>query len=86
MGEYGSNSFIVRNSDGEAVKRIHAFRQIIELVEKEGDALFVHGDATISEEGGAFSYQFNKDVQPQHIRRAYIKFFGYPDPYPERYS
>ena len=86
MGEYGSNPFIVRNSDGEFVKRIHAFRQIIELVEKEKDTLFVHGDASISEEGGAFTYHFGRDVQPQHIRRAYIKFFGYPDPYPENYS
>ncbi len=77
MSEYGSNVFIVKNSDGEEVKTIHAFHQIIDLVYKEGDALFEHGDATISEKGGSFSYHFNKDVQPQHIRRAYEDFFGY---------
>jgi len=77
MGEYGSNSFIVKNSDGEVVKKIYAFRQIIDLVEKEGDTLFLHGSAKIEEEGGRFSYRFNKDVQPQDIRRAYREFFDY---------
>ncbi len=77
MGEYGSNSFLIKNSDGEVIKRIHAFRQIIDVMEKEQDTLFLHGNATIEEEGGAFSYSFNQEVQPQHIRKAYEDFFGY---------
>ena len=77
MGEYGGNHFIVRNSSGEDVKVIYKFHQIIDLVEKEKDTLFLNGDASISEIGGAFTYRFNKDVQPQHIRRAYEDFFGY---------
>ena len=74
------NLFDIISASGKNLKRVGSYIEIYNYIQKYPEEVFDSGDkpATIQSVHYRFEMPLGRDFQPQHLRKEWNRFMGYP--------